>query len=113
MPQYAIFVYAPQLEGASQPDPEDLQAHDEHSAALQKSGGMRAAFALEDPYTATCLRGDFITDGPFLEAKELIAGFYVVDVPDLDAALALARQNPILRQGGGLEVRPVDASVLS
>lgn len=112
MPQYAIFLYAPKLDDASQPDPEDLRPYDEHSDALQKSGIMRAAFALEDPHTATSIRGDMITDGPFLEAKELIAGVYVIDVPDLDAALAVARQNPILRQGGGLEVRPVHASVL-
>lgn len=113
MPQYAVFLYAPRVDGASQPDPEDLQPHAEHSEALQKSGVMRAAFALDDPYTATSLRGDVITDGPFLEAKELIAGVYVIDVPDLDAALEVARQNPILRQGGGLEIRPVQASVLS
>jgi hypothetical protein len=77
------------------------------------SGTMVAAFELEPPDTATSLRGDTVTDGPFIEAKEVIAGFYVIEAPDLDAALQVARQNPILRQGGGLEVRPVADSTLA
>lgn len=68
---------------------------------------MVAAFALGPEETATSLRGDAITDGPFIEGKEVIAGFYVVDAPDLDAAVEIARRNPILHQGGGVEVRPV------
>lgn len=75
MPQYALFLYAPQIDDASKPDPDALKPYDEHSEALQKSGIMRAAFALEGPHTATSLRGAIITDGPFLESKELIAGF--------------------------------------
>jgi hypothetical protein len=73
---------------------------------------MVAAFALEPEGTAKSLRRGTVTDGPFIETKEVIAGFYVVDAPDLDAALAIARQNPVLRQGGGLEVRPVAGSYL-
>ncbi len=51
--------------------------------------------------------GDAVTDGPFIEAKEVILGFYVIEAPDLDAALEIARRNPVLGDGGGLEVRPV------
>lgn len=105
MPQYAVFLYAPQQD--AEPSPEDLEAHRRHGQSLRASGVMCAAFALEDPSTATSIRGDVRTDGPFLEAKEMIAGVYVIDVPDLDAALEVARGNPILEQGGGLEVRPV------
>ena len=71
-----------------------------------------AAFALESPATATLLRGMTISDGPFIEAKEVVLGFCIVEAPDLDAALAIAKRNPILHQGGGLEVRPVAGSVL-
>jgi hypothetical protein len=48
-----------------------------------------------------------ITDGPFADAKEVLAGYYVVDAPDLDAALDFARQIPAVRLGGAVEVRPL------
>jgi hypothetical protein len=70
---------------------------------------MVAAFALQPVATATSIRGDVVTDGPFVDAKEVIAGFYVIEAPDLDAALAVARRNPATQQGGGVEVRPVDS----
>jgi len=56
---------------------------------------------------ATSIRGDTITDGPFVDSKEVVAGFYVLEAPDLDAALAIARRNPVVHDGGGVEVRPV------
>jgi hypothetical protein len=59
---------------------------------------------------ATSVRADAITDGPFLDSKEVVAGFYVIEAPDLDAALAIARSNPVVRDGGGVEVRPVHSS---
>ena len=71
---------------------------------------MVAAFALEPASTATTLRGDLVTDGPFIETKEVVVGFYVIEAPHLDAALELVRNNPILRDGGGVEVRPVASS---
>jgi hypothetical protein len=48
-----------------------------------------------------------MSDGPFVEAKEVVAGFFVIDAPDLDAALEIARTNPAIQLGGGVEVRPV------
>ena len=56
---------------------------------------------------ATSIRADAITDGPFIDAKEIVAGFYIIEAPDLDAALAIAGTNPVIREGGGVEVRPV------
>ena len=56
---------------------------------------------------ATSIRGDTITDGPFVDSKEVVAGFYVLEAPDLDAALAIARRNPVVHDGGGVEVRPI------
>jgi hypothetical protein len=47
-----------------------------------------------------------IHDGPFAETKEQLGGFYIVDVPDLDAAIALARRIPLLGEGA-VEIRPV------
>ena len=47
-----------------------------------------------------------VHDGPFAETKEQLGGFYVIDVPDLDAAIALAKRLPML-QDGVVEIRPV------
>jgi hypothetical protein len=107
MTQYAILLYAPLADQGAEPAPEELEAHERHAEDLTRSGAMVAAFALQPVTTATSIRGDVLTDGPFLEAKEVVAGFYVIEASDLDAALETARQNPILQQGGGLEVRPV------
>ena len=68
---------------------------------------MRYAFALTPRDMATSIRADSITDGPFIDAKEIVAGFYIIEAPDLDAALAIAGTNPVIREGGGVEVRPV------
>jgi hypothetical protein len=100
MAQYAVLIYP----GGGA---EDLQAHDRHAAELEGSGCLAAAFALEPGGTATSIRGDSVTDGPFPETKEVIAGFYVIDAPDLDTALLIAGRNPAVREGGGVEVRPV------
>jgi hypothetical protein len=73
---------------------------------------MMAAFALTPRDMATSIRGDAITDGPFVDSKEVVAGFYVIEAPDLDAALAIARQNPVVSHGGGVELRPVHSYFL-
>ncbi|HEX6872557.1 MAG TPA: YciI family protein, partial [Micromonosporaceae bacterium] len=63
-------------------------------------------FALQPSTTATAIRGDVVTDGPFIEAKEVVAGFFVLEAPDLDVALQIAKLNPATRDGG-VEVRPL------
>ena len=108
MAQYAVLIYATEAEAA----PDDLRAHDRHAEELAQAGGLAAAFALEPAATATSIRGDVVTDGPFVDAKEVVAGFYVIDAPDLDAALRIAARNPATRQGGGVEVRPVAGGFL-
>jgi hypothetical protein len=110
MAQYAVLLYAPVSDDDVEPSPEAYEVHERHSEDLQRAGVMALAFALEDPSVATSMRADVVTDGPFLESKEVVLGFYVLDAPDLDAALVIARQNPIHQQGGGVEVRPVASS---
>jgi hypothetical protein len=65
-------------------------------------------YELQPEQTATTVRFDsgkpVVTDGPFLEAKETIAGYAILDVEDLDEALGLAKAWPT---GGTVEVRPV------
>jgi hypothetical protein len=107
MAQYAILIYAHDSGHASDATPADLETSDRHSDELAASGAMIAAYALTPRDMATSIRADAITDGPFLDSKEVVAGFYVIEAPDLDAALAIAGRNPVVRDGGGVEVRPV------
>ena len=86
---------------------EEMEVHDRHADEIEREGVMPRAFALEPAATATSLRGDLVIDGPFTEAKEVIVGVYIIEAPDLDSALRVARRNPILQRGGGLEVRPI------
>lgn len=52
--------------------------------------------------------GSVVVDGPFSEAKEVVGGFSVIDVPDMDAAIALVRTWPFLElPGWGVEIRPI------
>ncbi len=47
------------------------------------------------------------TDGPFVEMKEFLGGYYLLEADNLDAALALAARIPAARMGGAIEVRPI------
>lgn len=66
--------------------------------------------ALESQTTATTIRRDAtagwsVTDGPFVESKEALGGYYLVEAADLDEAIAMAKDIPII--DGGVEVRPI------
>lgn len=50
---------------------------------------------------------NLITDGPFADTKEVLAGYYVFEASDLDAALEFAQRIPAIRLGGAVEVRPL------
>jgi hypothetical protein len=64
---------------------------------------------LQPTTTATSVRGGSeVTDGPFVETKEALGGYYLIDAPDLDTALAVAKTVPA--RFGGVEVRPVRPS---
>ena len=73
---------------------------------MRKAGVMLDGDALQDPDTATTLRDGTLSDGPFAETKEILGGYYLVDVPDLDAAAEWARKLPIAEYGS-VEIRPV------
>ena len=64
-----------------------------------------AGVTLESTATATSIHGGVITDGPFVETKEGLAGLYVLEARDLDHAIELARLTPIA--DGSVEVRPL------
>jgi hypothetical protein len=112
MAQYAVLIYAHDSAHAPEATAEDIKSSDRHSDDLAAGGVMVAAYALTPRDMATSVREDMITDGPFIDSKEVVAGFYVIEAPDLDAALAIAKANPVVRDGGGVEVRPVHSSYL-
>jgi hypothetical protein len=111
MKQYLLSVHM--VEGAPMPSDDEMQAAfaavDQFNAGLQQTGAWVFGGGLCPADTATVVRidGDSVvtTDGPFAESKEHLGGFWVVNAPDLDAALALAAEgaracrNPV-------EVRP-------
>ena len=78
---------------------------------LKAEGHWVFAGGLAPASTATVLDGQgeapVMTDGPYLETKEVIAGFWVIDVPDLDVALKVSRE-PSKACRGKVEVRPFD-----
>jgi hypothetical protein len=118
MSQYLLSTYAVEGEVSGAPGtPEEMKAFMERVVALEDemeaSGTFVFGGALHGPDAATVIRvsdgEQLMTDGPFVEAKEHIAGFYIINADDLDAALAWARkvvdavQHPI-------EVRPFRAT---
>ena len=118
MGQYLLSTF--QVEGAVEgapSTPEEMQAFMQRVVALEDEMEATGTFvfggALHGPDASTVLRGSggdvITTDGPFVEAKEQIAGFYIIEAEDLDAALAWGRkvvdaiQHPI-------EIRPFRAT---
>ena len=90
-------------------------AHLDFNDEIQRSGHLIHADALMPPRESACLRVQggkpFITDGPFTEAKEMIAGFYVLEVRDRDEALQIAARIPSATYAT-VEVRPVHTLVV-
>jgi hypothetical protein len=113
MAQYGVLMYIHDSAHALDATPEDTETCDEHSDDLVGSGVQLAAYALTPRDLATSIRGDGITGGPFIDSKVVVVGFYVIEAPGLDAALAIAGTNPVVRDGGGVEVRPIHSSYVA
>ncbi|RJL22052.1 YciI family protein [Bailinhaonella thermotolerans] len=88
---------------------EDWMAYDK---TVRDAGIFVTGHSLADLTTATRVQVNAkgertIVDGPYAEAREVLGGYYVIDVPDLDAALDWAARCPGSRGGGSVVVRPV------
>jgi hypothetical protein len=108
--KYLCLVYSEEARLHSLPDsPEDAECL-AYADSVQRSGCMIAAEALEPVATATTVRVRggrvSITDGPFAETKEQLAGFYLVEARGLEEAIRVAAAIPAARVGS-VEVRPV------
>lgn len=104
--KYLCLVYLDEKRLDELPDSDCL----EYDTALRESGHCLASEALQSVQTATTVRvrngKTSITDGPFAETREQLAGFYLVEAQDLNEAIQLAAGIPPA-QVGSIEVRPI------
>jgi hypothetical protein len=108
--KYAMLIYP-------KPGSEEALGEDERNSVSAEYLGLRDdplcvdGAHLQPGEMATTVRygsgGNLVTDGPFADAKEVLAGYYVLEAPDLDAALEFAERIPAVRLGGAVEVRPL------
>lgn len=83
-----------------------ISEHMAYTAALRAAGAMIEGAPLDHSKNAKRARGARIEDGPFTDSKEQIGGFYLIEAPDLDAALDWAARCPSASYGK-VEVRPI------
>jgi hypothetical protein len=107
--KYLLLIYGPQTSDAA-PDEAMNREYRQFTQEILESGEMLAGDALQAVDTATSVRvrdgKRSTTDGPFAETKEVLGGYYYVDVKDLDRAIELAGKIPGARHGT-IEVRPI------
>ena len=109
MPKYTLLIYGDPAQWEAMTD-EQWRSHDAAHAEFRAAAGDRVLGGqqLESPPTATTVRATGTLDGPFLETKEALGGFYMLRAADLDEVLALAKLLPEVRAGhSGVEIRPV------
>jgi hypothetical protein len=111
--KYALLIYAAEKDWDARSPEDQKRIYDEYWAyttELSKSGSMRSCEPLDPTTMATTIRvreGKTIpTDGPFAETKEQLGGIYVIDVKDLNEAIAWAAKIPDARHGS-IEIRPL------
>jgi hypothetical protein len=95
MTRYGVLVYSPA-------DPTTISLF----GLGHRTARVEAGFAFQPGSTATTIRGDVVSAGPFHDGPPAAAGFFVIEAADLDVALAIARADPATRDGG-VEVRPL------
>ncbi len=114
MAKYLFLIYGDEQtwEGMSAQERKDNEAG--HAAFAAAAGdSVIGGHELLPTTTATSLRGTVsgrptTTDGPFLETKEALGGYYLVEAPDLDAAIRLAERLPeVSAAHSGVEIRPI------
>jgi hypothetical protein len=111
MAEYLVLLYDDEAAWAAAPQEEYARMLEAHSRfqkqAVELGAKIVGSNALQPTNTATAVRGDAVTDGPFAETKEALGGYYLIDAEDLDQALAIAKLVPVLSPKGGVEVRPI------
>ncbi len=112
--QFMLIMTEPETEFAKRNDPQEAGPYwggwSAFIGAMRQSGIIVNGDGLEPPHTATTLRirdgKRVVQDGPFADSKEQLGGYFIIDVPDLDAALEWAAKSPSASVGS-VEIRPV------
>ena len=111
--QYLLLLYANEAGWSTMTPAEQQQgvaAYGAYSEALKKAGILAGSNRLQSISTATTVRmaggKSQVLDGPYVDSKEQLGGYYLIDVPDLDAALSWAARCPATGHGV-VEVRPI------
>ena len=111
--QYMLLVYwdeARQANATTEQKAETFAAYAAYTEALTKAGAFVAGSGLQDSSTATVVRAPdgkrTVLNGPYIESKEQLAGYYLIEAADHDAALAWAARSPGA-QRDAVEVRPL------
>lgn len=114
MAKYLILIYGDEQRWSAMGAEERAEIDEGHRAFQARAGAaVLAAGELAASTTATSLRAGAggrpaVTDGPFLETKEVLGGFYLIEAPDLDAAIALSSGlTEVAHDHSGVEVRPL------
>lgn len=113
MAQFLILIYGDEQRWETASEDEMRQIHAGHRAFRAGAGtAVLASGQLERSRTATSLRsgpdGPLVTDGPFVESKEALGGFYLIEAPDRDAAISLASGLPeVEHDHSGVVVHPL------
>jgi hypothetical protein len=107
--QYLLSIYEDEKRWENGYDPAEMAEYQKFGEEFR--GAIKGGNALKPTSTATTVRvrdgKRLTTDGPFAETKEQLGGYYLVDAPDLDAAIAMAAKIPAARFGC-IEVRPIE-----
>jgi hypothetical protein len=111
--QYLLMIYrdeASMLSASKEKVGQTMAAYTAYTEAMKKAGVYIGGNRLQPTATATTVRSPegktSVLDGPYAETKEQLGGYYLIDAPDLDAALSWAARCPGAGQGA-IEVRPV------
>ena len=112
--KYMLLIYNPEAGWGDTPQ-EVIDAHMgawwAYTDALDKAGKLISGDALQPSATATTIRGTnrqtTVVDGPFTETKEHLGGYYLIDVENLDEAIAWAERMPVFAYEGAVEIRPL------
>ena len=109
--KYALLIYSdPTVEASPEEMAKVMEEYFKFTASITERGINLGGEALDGVDTATTVQvrdgKTLTTDGPFAETKEILGGFYLIDVPDLDAAIAVAAELPGSWHGS-VEVRPL------
>jgi hypothetical protein len=114
--QYMLLIYADEAKLAAMPTaelPKLTEAYWGFTQEIVKTGHFRAGAQLQPTSHTTTVRDKggkrLVTDGPFAEAKEHLAGYYLVECENLDEAIGIADRIPGVRLGHAVEIRPIKA----